>query len=448
MSVRQYIGARYVPIFMGQWDNTVAYEPLSIVTYMQSSYTSRKYCPAGTLPTNNEYWALTGNYNAQVEAYRQQVEDYQSEVEEYDARIATAETAAANANTTAQNVRKFPAKFFEGTVAVGFGDSNMEDNVSTGYGNIFYLLCDKLGIANRENYGESSACFQRNTQAGNPVIVDQVRNATTTNPQNVGLVVLIGGTNDYHHLTYDENAFTNTVRATLREIKSKYPNALVISIFDSSYRLPNNRLIRYQQIFRNVSCEYMSGDTDLSLTSKVMNISLADFCLDRSNFMTSTPTHYSPSGAKNAVSRIIAGIFGGEGYKPLPYVTSTSPESGFSNASCRTVTTVDPINLVRRDHHRVQLNSNFTSSVDPITQGDNILIVPGSVYGNGYIGMSLISNTNTELIGWAYTNIDQTEVLSEPKIAYHFAYDTAFSSVQGHYGIYEDVTFIDGAGPH
>lgn len=448
MAVRQYIGARYVPVFMGQWDNSVAYEPLSIVTYMQSSYTSRKYCPAGTLPTNNEYWALTGNYNAQVEGYRQEVEAYREEVDAYDSRIATAEATATLAINTAQNVRKFPSKFFEGSVAVGFGDSNMEDNVSSGYGNIFYLLCDKLGIATRENYGQSSACFQRNTQAGNPVIVDQVRNASTPSPENVSLVVVIGGTNDFHHLPYTEAGFENTVRATILAIKNKYPNALIVTIFDSSYRLPNNRLIRYQQILRNVSCEYMSGDSDTNITSKVMNISLADFCLDRGNFMVSTPTHYSPDGAKHAVSRIVANMFGGEGYKPLPYITNTTPESGFGNASCRTVTTIDPINLVRRDHHRVQINANFTSINDPIAQSDNILIVPGSVYGNGYVGMDLIANNYVGIIGWAYTNIEPTEVLVEPKIAYHYAYDTAYDTVHGKYGIYEDVTYIDGAGPH
>lgn len=64
--VRQYIGARYVPIFDGEYDLEKSYDPLTIVTYNYSSYTSRKRVPAGVLPTNTEYWALTGNYNAQV----------------------------------------------------------------------------------------------------------------------------------------------------------------------------------------------------------------------------------------------------------------------------------------------------------------------------------------------------------------------------------------------
>ena len=70
--VRQYIGARYVPLFAdpAEWDNTKTYEPLTIVLHKGNSYTSRQYVPTGIDINNNEYWALTGNYNAQIEAYR------------------------------------------------------------------------------------------------------------------------------------------------------------------------------------------------------------------------------------------------------------------------------------------------------------------------------------------------------------------------------------------
>ena len=79
---RQYIGARYVPIFADpiEWNDQRTYEPLTIVTYMGASYTSKKNVPAGIKPTDSVYWALTGNYNAQVEAYRQEVVQTTSEL--------------------------------------------------------------------------------------------------------------------------------------------------------------------------------------------------------------------------------------------------------------------------------------------------------------------------------------------------------------------------------
>lgn len=79
VGTRQYIGARYVPIFGRkgeesiEWDNSAPYEPLTIVLYQGNSYTSRQYVPVGVEITNQEFWAITGNYNAQVELYRQEV---------------------------------------------------------------------------------------------------------------------------------------------------------------------------------------------------------------------------------------------------------------------------------------------------------------------------------------------------------------------------------------
>lgn len=76
---RQYVGARYVPIFGRKnetsiaWDNSGAYEPLTIVLYNGDSYTSKRYVPAGIDITDTNYWVITGRYNAQVEQYRQEV---------------------------------------------------------------------------------------------------------------------------------------------------------------------------------------------------------------------------------------------------------------------------------------------------------------------------------------------------------------------------------------
>lgn len=77
-----YIGNRYVPVFANpvEWDNLRIYEPLTIVTYQGTSYTSKKAVPAGIALSNTEYWVATGNYNAQVEQYRQEVTTLSGEV--------------------------------------------------------------------------------------------------------------------------------------------------------------------------------------------------------------------------------------------------------------------------------------------------------------------------------------------------------------------------------
>lgn len=59
--MRQYIGARYVPKFMGTYDNTQSYEALCVVDNgMGTSYISIKPTPPGTLLTDTTYWAVYG----------------------------------------------------------------------------------------------------------------------------------------------------------------------------------------------------------------------------------------------------------------------------------------------------------------------------------------------------------------------------------------------------
>lgn len=67
---RQYVGARYVPKIMGEWDKALQYEALSVVTYKGNSFTSKVPVPANVEIDNTDYWVNTGNYNAQVEEYR------------------------------------------------------------------------------------------------------------------------------------------------------------------------------------------------------------------------------------------------------------------------------------------------------------------------------------------------------------------------------------------
>lgn len=79
-----YVGARYVPIFDGDWDNTKSYEPLVIVSYQGDSYTSKTYVPSGAPITNTTYWAKTGNYNAQVEQLSNHVVQLDNKVNEFE----------------------------------------------------------------------------------------------------------------------------------------------------------------------------------------------------------------------------------------------------------------------------------------------------------------------------------------------------------------------------
>ena len=96
---RKYVGARYVPIFGRkdeesiEWDNSAPYEPLTIVLHQGNSFTSRQYVPTGVDISNNDFWAETGTYNAQIEQYRNEVRNFDARIETNTEDIA-AETEA------------------------------------------------------------------------------------------------------------------------------------------------------------------------------------------------------------------------------------------------------------------------------------------------------------------------------------------------------------------
>lgn len=151
VGTRQYIGARYVPIFGRkdeasiEWDNTAPYEPLTIVLYQGNSYTSRQFVPIGVDITNQEFWAITGNYNAQIEMYRRETAAAKAAA---DAAQSDIDTLLPKADFSAENTIK-----------------NYIDNENEKYGysinNPIYYGADNTGV------NDSSAAIQACINANN-----------------------------------------------------------------------------------------------------------------------------------------------------------------------------------------------------------------------------------------------------------------------------------------
>ena len=142
----QYVGARYVPIFGRkgetsiEWDGTAPYEPLTIVLYQGNSYTSRRHVPAGVEITNGQYWAETGNYNAQVEQYRQ-------EVLAFDQRITNAQTDATTAINFDQRITDAQT---DATTAINKATTN-EGNITTNTNDITTINNNLNGLDTKIN---------------------------------------------------------------------------------------------------------------------------------------------------------------------------------------------------------------------------------------------------------------------------------------------------------
>lgn len=222
--VRQYVGARYVPVFANplEWSDTREYEPLTIVTHQGNSFTSMQSVPTGIDIADTAYWALTGNFNAQMEAYR-------AEVRAFDDRI-NANAAAINANTAAISTNAAAISANAAAIAqektdrttnvmLAFGDSYGVD--TTSQGPVWCeITANKLQVTELHNYCVNGATFNTTKEKNFFVQVDKAI-SEIKNPEYVKYVGIVGGTND------GSNSIADAIVSLVAKINSAFPNAVI-----------------------------------------------------------------------------------------------------------------------------------------------------------------------------------------------------------------------------
>lgn len=90
MATHQYIGARYVPYIFGTWRSGISYEPLTVVTYMGRSFTSKLAVPADIAdapPDAPEYWVETGSYNSQVAQLQESYDELNHRISQVESTV-------------------------------------------------------------------------------------------------------------------------------------------------------------------------------------------------------------------------------------------------------------------------------------------------------------------------------------------------------------------------
>lgn len=220
MSVREYIGARYVPVFAdpAEWDATRTYEPLTVVTYQGNSYTSRQAVPANIPITNTTYWAQTGNYNAQIEQYRQEVAAFDARIDELEGTVSpytssnTIDSTIDNIDNTVSTIEPM-AKASQRTVVI-IGDSFSD------VGTFSYAWC-----ANLSSYINKPVVNMAANGAGFTVgttFITQLNNCTVT-ADNLECVIVVGGINDVIQNS-NIDAIMSAVTSFIVAFNNKYPN--------------------------------------------------------------------------------------------------------------------------------------------------------------------------------------------------------------------------------
>lgn len=254
--VRQYVGARYVPVFADplEWSDTIGYEPLTVVLHEGNSYTSRQSVPVGIDIGNTTYWAETGNYNAQIEAYRQEVLAYdgritananaidaetrarESEVAEAMADIAAETQARINGdNELALRIdslsKQTPVQNENGRNAVFIGDSFMAPTSSYPQ-KLAYFTAQLMGwTMYNYAYGGSGWVDEAGASMNFYHQIQKAAQQISIPVADVDYIVIGGGFNDWNDptpLTY--NQLYSAALQTIKEARAQFPNAQIIAI--------------------------------------------------------------------------------------------------------------------------------------------------------------------------------------------------------------------------
>ena len=261
--VREYIGARYVPVFANppEWNDTRGYEPLTIVLHQGNSFTSTQYVPTGIDITNTEYWLETGNWNAQIEAYREEVLRFDGRITQNAddikanmAAIADEATARASADTALQqlieseetarqaadnalalrldNMKKAtPLEDMNGRHAVFIGDSFMAPSVSYPQ-KLAYFVSQLLGWT-MHNYAVGGTGWYDEGGVGKNFLhqLEDSANNITVPADQVSYVVIGGGFNDWNDPTpLNYNQLYSAALNTVVKAHQLYRNAEIVCI--------------------------------------------------------------------------------------------------------------------------------------------------------------------------------------------------------------------------
>lgn len=236
--VRQYVGARYVPVFADplEWSDTIGYEPLTVVLHEGNSYTSRQSVPVGIDIGNATYWAQTGNYNAQIEAYRQEVLAYDGRITANANAIAAETQARINGdNELALRIdflsKQTPVQNENGRNAVFIGDSFMAPTESYPQ-KLAYFTAQLMGwTMYNYAYGGSGWVDEAGASMNFYHQIQKAAQQISIPVADVDYIVIGGGFNDWNDptpLTY--NQLYSAAVQTVKEARAQFPNAQIIAI--------------------------------------------------------------------------------------------------------------------------------------------------------------------------------------------------------------------------
>lgn len=296
MAVREYVGARYVPKFADpvEWQANTAYEALTIVTYNNSSYTSKIPVPAsvGNPAQNNQYWACTGNYNQQVEDYRQTSLQLQENLNEEIKNREEADTTLTN--TVNNNHGKYTnAKVICIGDSYGTGYYDGSDHKDT---TSWPAVLKTITGMNVINYSYGGAGFVGNQPSH--TFLNQLQEAVSDGNTDAQIILIGGGAND---APIDQTTVLNAATTCINYAKQNFPNAKIYILW-----LP----VFYTSVLdKKFICE--TTYQNLALTYGLTFKNIAIYARFKANTLAGDNLHLNANGYNIEANEIASLLFTG-----------------------------------------------------------------------------------------------------------------------------------------
>ena len=242
MAIRQYIGARYVPRFMGTYDNTQEYEALDVVDNGSgTSYIARKIVPVGTPLTDTEYWFVYGASSGAIIQLQNDVIQLQNDV------------APLTNEYTLEHNRRFV------TIADSYGNTPTPNTSWNG------MLKSMIG-GDWYNFSNGSmGYYKAGGGSMNALQFIQSQYSSVSHPETITDIIINLGLNDFAESLSDVEG---SVISLMTWLVTNFPNAVIwVGNGQNSYQFSwdqhenHNNIIRTVQnaIAANDKCKYMDG---------------------------------------------------------------------------------------------------------------------------------------------------------------------------------------------
>ena len=256
MAVHEYIGARYVPKFMGTYDATQIYEALCVVDNgLGTSYISKVPTPAGTPLTDTDYWAVYGASSGAIINLQNQIDTINNtDLPALQGAITTINTVDIPA--IQNDIQSLSDDLDDLSVTVGLKKRIVV--ITDSYGNshggaspFTSPLQTYLGLTNDDYfaYAEGSLGFNQAGLAGHTAVQLLTLHAgDITDHDTITHVIFVLGGNDIDNQTGLESA----MNTCFSYVRSTYKNAKIVVAYSYNQltKVPSY-VVKYEKCIAN-----------------------------------------------------------------------------------------------------------------------------------------------------------------------------------------------------